>query len=35
MIALDVEYARCRSFWLNVRVLARTVPVVLTGRGAA
>jgi lipopolysaccharide/colanic/teichoic acid biosynthesis glycosyltransferase len=35
MIALDVEYARSRSLWLNVKILARTVPVVLIGRGAA
>jgi lipopolysaccharide/colanic/teichoic acid biosynthesis glycosyltransferase len=35
MIALDVEYARSRSLWLNVRILARTVPVVFVGRGAA
>jgi lipopolysaccharide/colanic/teichoic acid biosynthesis glycosyltransferase len=35
MIALDVEYARSRSLWLNLRILARTVPVVFVGRGAA
>jgi lipopolysaccharide/colanic/teichoic acid biosynthesis glycosyltransferase len=35
MIALDVEYARSRSVWLNLRILARTVPVVFVGRGAA
>jgi lipopolysaccharide/colanic/teichoic acid biosynthesis glycosyltransferase len=35
MIALDVEYARRRSLWLNLRILARTVPVVFVGRGAA
>jgi lipopolysaccharide/colanic/teichoic acid biosynthesis glycosyltransferase len=35
MIALDIEYARSRSLWLNVKILARTVPVVLIGRGAA
>jgi lipopolysaccharide/colanic/teichoic acid biosynthesis glycosyltransferase len=35
MIALDVEYARTRSLWLNVKILARTVPVVFVGRGAA
>jgi lipopolysaccharide/colanic/teichoic acid biosynthesis glycosyltransferase len=35
MIALDVEYARARSLWLNIKILARTVPVVLAGRGAA
>jgi lipopolysaccharide/colanic/teichoic acid biosynthesis glycosyltransferase len=35
MIALDVEYARRRSLWLNLKILARTVPVVFAGRGAA
>jgi lipopolysaccharide/colanic/teichoic acid biosynthesis glycosyltransferase len=35
MIALDVEYARNRSLWLNLKILARTVPVVFVGRGAA
>jgi lipopolysaccharide/colanic/teichoic acid biosynthesis glycosyltransferase len=35
MIALDIEYVRTRSFWLNVRILFRTVPAVLHARGAA
>ena len=35
MIALDIEYARRPSFWLNVRILLRTLPVVLRGSGAA
>ncbi|MGZ8633269.1 MAG: sugar transferase [Solirubrobacteraceae bacterium] len=35
MIALDVEYACRRSVWLNLRILARTIPVVFVGRGAA
>lgn len=35
MVALDVEYARSRSLWLNLKILARTVPVVFAGRGAA
>lgn len=35
MMQLDLEYARTRSFWLNVRILVRTIPVVLLGRGAA
>jgi lipopolysaccharide/colanic/teichoic acid biosynthesis glycosyltransferase len=35
MIALDLEYARTRSLWLNVKILLRTIPVVLNGRGAA
>jgi lipopolysaccharide/colanic/teichoic acid biosynthesis glycosyltransferase len=35
MIALDLEYARTRTLWLNIRILLRTIPVVLNGRGAA
>jgi lipopolysaccharide/colanic/teichoic acid biosynthesis glycosyltransferase len=35
MVALDVEYARRRSLWLNLKILARTVPAVFAGRGAA
>jgi lipopolysaccharide/colanic/teichoic acid biosynthesis glycosyltransferase len=35
MIALDLEYARRASFWLNVTILLRTLPVVLLARGAA
>jgi lipopolysaccharide/colanic/teichoic acid biosynthesis glycosyltransferase len=35
MIRLDVEYAENRSLWVNVRIIARTVPVVLFARGAA
>ena len=35
MIELDLEYVRRRSFWLNVKILARTPAVVLLGRGAA
>ena len=29
MLALDVEYVRSRSFWLDMKILARTVPAVL------
>ncbi|MDP8910142.1 MAG: sugar transferase [Chloroflexota bacterium] len=35
MIALDLDYACRQSFWLNVWILLRTVPVVLFGKGAA
>ena len=33
-VALDVHYVRHASFWLDVRILLRTVVVVATGRGA-
>jgi lipopolysaccharide/colanic/teichoic acid biosynthesis glycosyltransferase len=35
MIRLDVEYVRRRSVWLNISILARTIPAVLSGRGAS
>jgi lipopolysaccharide/colanic/teichoic acid biosynthesis glycosyltransferase len=35
MMALDIEYVERRSLWLNICILARTIPVVLRGRGAA
>jgi lipopolysaccharide/colanic/teichoic acid biosynthesis glycosyltransferase len=35
MIALDVEYVQRRSLGLNLSILARTVPVVLSTRGAS
>ena len=35
MIALDLEYVRRRGLWMNVKILVRTLPVVLLGRGAA
>lgn len=34
MIRLDVDYARRRSLWLNVRILLQTVPTVLGAQGA-
>jgi lipopolysaccharide/colanic/teichoic acid biosynthesis glycosyltransferase len=35
MVRLDVEYARRRSLWFNLSLLARTLPAVLSGRGAS
>jgi lipopolysaccharide/colanic/teichoic acid biosynthesis glycosyltransferase len=35
MVQLDIEYARNRSLWLNVKILFRTIPAVLFARGAA
>jgi lipopolysaccharide/colanic/teichoic acid biosynthesis glycosyltransferase len=34
MVELDLEYVDKRSLWLNIKILARTIKVVLTGRGA-
>jgi lipopolysaccharide/colanic/teichoic acid biosynthesis glycosyltransferase len=34
MVRLDIDYARRRSVWLNLRILARTVPAVLGAQGA-
>jgi lipopolysaccharide/colanic/teichoic acid biosynthesis glycosyltransferase len=33
MVALDIEYVRKRSFWLDVRILLETIPAVLSTRG--
>ena len=33
-VDLDLEYIRNRSLWLDLTLLARTVPAVRTGRGA-
>ncbi len=33
-VQLDVEYIRSQSLWLDVKLLLRTVPAVLLGRGA-
>jgi lipopolysaccharide/colanic/teichoic acid biosynthesis glycosyltransferase len=35
MVGLDVEYSHRRSLWLNLAILIRTVPAVLSGRGAS
>jgi lipopolysaccharide/colanic/teichoic acid biosynthesis glycosyltransferase len=34
MIRLDIEYVHRRSFWFNVRILLKTIPVVLLARDA-
>lgn len=34
MVALDVEYAQRRSFWLDTRIILMTVPTVLFGKGS-
>ena len=34
MVRLDIEYAGRMSFWLDVEILFKTIPVVLKGKGA-
>jgi lipopolysaccharide/colanic/teichoic acid biosynthesis glycosyltransferase len=34
MVALDVEYIQRRSLWLNIGIILRTLPAVLSARGA-
>ncbi len=34
MVQLDIEYIRRRSLWLNLVIILRTVPAVLSARGA-
>jgi lipopolysaccharide/colanic/teichoic acid biosynthesis glycosyltransferase len=34
MVRLDLYYVENWSPWLDLKVILRTVPVVLTGRGA-
>lgn len=33
-VGLDIEYVRRRSFWFDLSILVRTIPAVLSGRGA-
>jgi lipopolysaccharide/colanic/teichoic acid biosynthesis glycosyltransferase len=35
MVELDLDYVKRRSLWLNVWILLRTVPAVLSLRGAS
>jgi lipopolysaccharide/colanic/teichoic acid biosynthesis glycosyltransferase len=34
MLRLDLEYIRTRSIWLDLRIMAQTPVVMVTGRGA-
>jgi len=33
-VKLDVNYIESRNFWMDLVILARTVPAVLSGKGA-
>ena len=33
-VQLDKEYIRSQSFWRDILILLKTIPAVLTGRGA-
>jgi len=35
MLDLDIDYADNWSFWLDIKILARTIIVVITGQGAS
>ncbi|MER3405652.1 MAG: hypothetical protein C4289_11260 [Chloroflexota bacterium] len=34
MVRIDLEYIARRSIWLDLQIMLRTIPVMLTGRGA-
>jgi lipopolysaccharide/colanic/teichoic acid biosynthesis glycosyltransferase len=34
-VRMDIQYIRQASLWTDVRILFRTIPVVLTNRGAS
>ena len=34
MVRMDREYVRNQSFWLDMKILAATIPAVISGRGA-
>ena len=33
-VQMDIEYVRTRTLWLDLKILFKTLPAVLTGRGA-
>src|SRR5204862_718684 len=33
-VQLDVQYIETHSFWVDIKILAKTVPAVLSGKGA-
>ncbi len=35
MLAIDLEYIRRRSIWLDLQIMAKTIWIMLAGRGAA
>jgi lipopolysaccharide/colanic/teichoic acid biosynthesis glycosyltransferase len=35
MVCADLEYAQCRTVWLDLKILCKTIPVVLGRRGVA
>jgi lipopolysaccharide/colanic/teichoic acid biosynthesis glycosyltransferase len=34
MVAIDLDYIRRRSFWLDVQIMLKTPVVMLLGKGA-
>ncbi len=35
MVEMDITYVRNQSLWMDIKILALTIPAVITGRGAA
>jgi lipopolysaccharide/colanic/teichoic acid biosynthesis glycosyltransferase len=35
MIELDIDYLQKQSIWTDVKLIALTIPVIITGRGGA
>jgi lipopolysaccharide/colanic/teichoic acid biosynthesis glycosyltransferase len=35
MVGMDIWYVRNASFWLDLKIIAQTIPAVLRGEGAA
>jgi lipopolysaccharide/colanic/teichoic acid biosynthesis glycosyltransferase len=33
-VQLDVQYIESHSFWMDIKILLKTIPAVLTGKGA-
>jgi lipopolysaccharide/colanic/teichoic acid biosynthesis glycosyltransferase len=33
-VQLDVQYIESQSFWIDIKILLKTIPAVLTGKGA-
>jgi lipopolysaccharide/colanic/teichoic acid biosynthesis glycosyltransferase len=34
-VELDIQYIQSQSFWLDIKLLLKTIPAVLLGKGAS